>query len=53
VTAIFVIAMLIVGANLLLGQNLTENDKGLLVLGIESERVIRRGRDRAGASSPR
>lgn len=34
-TAIFVIAMLIVGANLLLGQDLTESDKGLLVLGTE------------------
>src|SRR5918997_5190942 len=34
-TAIFVIAMLIVGANLLLGQDLTENDRGLLVLGAE------------------
>ncbi len=34
-TAIFVIAMLIVGAELLLGQDLTENDKGLLVLGTE------------------
>ncbi len=34
-TAIFVIAMLVVGANLLLGQNLTENDKGLLILGTE------------------
>ncbi|TWF79109.1 Mn2+/Fe2+ NRAMP family transporter [Pseudonocardia hierapolitana] len=34
-TAIFVIAMLIVGANLLLGQDLTENDRGLLVLGTE------------------
>ncbi|QYN34378.1 Nramp family divalent metal transporter [Pseudonocardia sp. DSM 110487] len=34
-TAIFVIAMLVVGANLLLGQDLTENDRGLLVLGTE------------------
>jgi Mn2+/Fe2+ NRAMP family transporter len=34
-TAIFVIAMLIVGAALLLGQDLTESDKGLLVLGTE------------------
>jgi len=34
-TAIFVIAMLIVGANLLLGQDLTESDKGLLILGTE------------------
>jgi Mn2+/Fe2+ NRAMP family transporter len=34
-TAIFVIAMLVVGANLLLGQNLTESDKGLLILGTE------------------
>jgi Mn2+/Fe2+ NRAMP family transporter len=34
-TAIFVIAMLIVGAELLLGQDLTENDRGLLVLGTE------------------
>jgi Mn2+/Fe2+ NRAMP family transporter len=34
-TAIFVIAMLIVGAELLLGQDLTESDKGLLVLGTE------------------
>jgi Mn2+/Fe2+ NRAMP family transporter len=34
-TAIFVIAMLIVGADMLLGQDLTENDRGLLVLGTE------------------
>lgn len=34
-TAIFVIAMLIVGSELLLGQDLTESDKGLLVLGTE------------------
>ena len=32
-TGIFVIAMLIVGSTMLLGQNLTENDKGLLILG--------------------
>ena len=34
-TAIFVIAMLVVGAEMLLGQDLTENDRGLLVLGTE------------------
>ncbi|ANY09719.1 iron transporter [Pseudonocardia sp. HH130630-07] len=32
-TGIFVVAMLIVGSTMLLGQNLTESDKGLLVLG--------------------
>jgi Mn2+/Fe2+ NRAMP family transporter len=34
-TAIFVIAMLIVGAEMLLGQDLTESDTGLLTLGTE------------------
>jgi Mn2+/Fe2+ NRAMP family transporter len=34
-TAIFVIAMLIVGAEMLLGQDLTEGDTGLLTLGTE------------------
>lgn len=34
-TAIFVIAMLIVGAEILLGQDLTESDSGLLTLGTE------------------
>jgi Mn2+/Fe2+ NRAMP family transporter len=34
-TAIFVIAMLIVGAEMLVGQDLTENDRGLLTLGAE------------------
>ena len=34
-TAIFVIAMLIIGSELLLGRDLTESDKGLLVLGTE------------------
>lgn len=34
-TGIFVIAMLIVGAAMLRGQNLTEDDKGLLTLGNE------------------
>lgn len=34
-TGIFVIAMLIVGAEILLGQNLTESDTGLLTLGTE------------------
>jgi Mn2+/Fe2+ NRAMP family transporter len=34
-TAIFVIAMLIVGAEILLGQDLTESDTGLLTLGTE------------------
>lgn len=34
-TAIFVIAMLVVGAEILRGQNLTENDRGLLTLGNE------------------
>jgi Mn2+/Fe2+ NRAMP family transporter len=34
-TAIFVIAMLIVGAEMLLGQDLTESDSGLLTLGTE------------------
>ncbi|MDN5916355.1 MAG: Nramp family divalent metal transporter [Pseudonocardia sp.] len=32
-TGIFVVSMLIVGSTLLLGQNLTESDSGLLVLG--------------------
>lgn len=32
-TGIFVVAMLIVGSTMLLGQNLTESDSGLLVLG--------------------
>lgn len=32
-TAIFVVAMLVVGAEILRGQNLTENDRGLLTLG--------------------
>jgi Mn2+/Fe2+ NRAMP family transporter len=34
-TGIFVIAMLVVGADILLGQNLTESDSGLLTLGTE------------------
>jgi Mn2+/Fe2+ NRAMP family transporter len=34
-TAIFVVAMLVVGAEILRGQNLTENDRGLLTLGTE------------------
>jgi Mn2+/Fe2+ NRAMP family transporter len=34
-TAIFVIAMLIVGAEILLGQDLTTSDEGLLTLGAE------------------
>lgn len=34
-TAIFVIAMLVVGAEILRGQDLTENDRGLLTLGNE------------------
>jgi len=34
-TAIFVIAMLVVGAEILLGQDLTEGDSGLLTLGTE------------------
>jgi Mn2+/Fe2+ NRAMP family transporter len=34
-TAIFVVAMLVVGAEILRGQNLTENDRGLLTLGNE------------------
>jgi hypothetical protein len=34
-TAIFVIAMLVVGSEMLLGQDLTEGDTGLLVLGTE------------------
>jgi Mn2+/Fe2+ NRAMP family transporter len=34
-TAIFVIAMLVVGAEMLLGQDLTTSDEGLLVLGAE------------------
>jgi Mn2+/Fe2+ NRAMP family transporter len=34
-TAIFVIAMLVVGADMLLGQDLTASDEGLLVLGAE------------------
>ena len=34
-TGIFVVAMLIVGAEVLLGQDLTANDQGLLVLGNE------------------
>jgi Mn2+/Fe2+ NRAMP family transporter len=34
-TGIFVIAMLIVGAEILLGQELTEGDSGLLILGTE------------------
>ncbi|WP_214371323.1 Nramp family divalent metal transporter [Pseudonocardia sp. H11422] len=34
-TGIFVIAMLIVGAEILLGQDLTESDRGLLTLGTE------------------
>src|SRR6185312_10055107 len=32
-TGIFVIAMLIVGAEILIGQELTSDDKGLLILG--------------------
>jgi Mn2+/Fe2+ NRAMP family transporter len=32
-TGIFVVAMLVVGSTLLLGQDLTESDRGLLVLG--------------------
>ncbi|MEV1293723.1 Nramp family divalent metal transporter [Pseudonocardia sp. NPDC049635] len=32
-TGIFVIAMLVVGSTMLLGQDLTENDRGLLTLG--------------------
>ncbi|MHA6792992.1 Nramp family divalent metal transporter [Pseudonocardia bannensis] len=34
-TGIFVVAMLIVGAEILLGQDLTESDRGLLTLGTE------------------
>ncbi len=34
-TAIFVVAMLVVGAEILRGQDLTENDRGLLTLGNE------------------
>ena len=34
-TAIFVVAMLVVGAEILRGQNLIENDRGLLTLGTE------------------
>ncbi|MGH3587427.1 MAG: Nramp family divalent metal transporter [Pseudonocardia sp.] len=34
-TAIFVIAMLVVGAGMLLGRDLTKGDKGLLILGNE------------------
>jgi Mn2+ and Fe2+ transporters of the NRAMP family len=34
-TGIFVVAMLVVGAEILLGQNLTEGDTGLLTLGTE------------------
>ncbi|NMH97199.1 Nramp family divalent metal transporter [Pseudonocardia acidicola] len=34
-TGVFVIAMLVVGAEILLGQDLTESDRGLLTLGTE------------------
>jgi Mn2+/Fe2+ NRAMP family transporter len=34
-TGIFVVAMLVVGAEMLLGQHLTESDRGLLTLGTE------------------
>ncbi|OLR92882.1 Nramp family divalent metal transporter [Actinokineospora bangkokensis] len=34
-TGVFVVSMLIVGSTVLLGQNLTQSDRGLLVLGTE------------------
>jgi hypothetical protein len=34
-TGVFVVAMLVVGADMLLGQDLTESDSGLLTLGTE------------------